>query len=87
MNYLPGLASNCYPPDLCLLSSQDYRNVSLAPSRCISCRQQTTGSWVGGVALKKLISQSASFNWKMKTIYIQGYYRKVCTNSCHFLFF
>jgi hypothetical protein len=24
-NYLPGLASNCDPPDLCLLSSKDYR--------------------------------------------------------------
>jgi hypothetical protein len=25
MKYLPGLASNCDPPDLCLLSSWDYR--------------------------------------------------------------
>jgi hypothetical protein len=25
MNYLPGLASNCNAPDLCLLSSWDYR--------------------------------------------------------------
>jgi hypothetical protein len=25
MNYLPGLASNCHPPDLCLQSSWDYR--------------------------------------------------------------
>jgi hypothetical protein len=31
MNYLLGLASNCDPPDLCLLTSQDYRHESLAP--------------------------------------------------------
>jgi hypothetical protein len=24
MNYLPGLASNCVPPELSLLNSQDY---------------------------------------------------------------
>jgi hypothetical protein len=32
LNYLPGLASNCDPPDLCLLSSWDYRHEPLAPS-------------------------------------------------------
>jgi hypothetical protein len=26
VNYLPGLASNCDPSDLCLLSSWDYRS-------------------------------------------------------------
>jgi hypothetical protein len=26
MNYLPGLASNSDHPDLCLLSSEDYRH-------------------------------------------------------------
>jgi hypothetical protein len=31
MNHLPGLASNHDPPDLCLLSSQDYRQQPLAP--------------------------------------------------------
>jgi hypothetical protein len=31
-NYLPGLASNLDPPDLCLLSSQDYRRESPVPS-------------------------------------------------------
>jgi hypothetical protein len=31
MNYLPGLALNCDPPDLCLLSSQDYRCEPLVP--------------------------------------------------------
>jgi hypothetical protein len=33
--YLPGLASNHNPPDLCLLSSQDYRHKPLAPSQNI----------------------------------------------------
>jgi hypothetical protein len=31
VNYLPGLASNGDPPDLCLLSSLDYRQESLVP--------------------------------------------------------
>jgi hypothetical protein len=30
-NYLPRLTSNCNPPDLCLLSSKDYRREPLAP--------------------------------------------------------
>jgi hypothetical protein len=30
-NYLPGLASNYDPPDLCLLSSWDYRRESWRP--------------------------------------------------------
>jgi hypothetical protein len=43
MNYLPGLASNHNPPDLCLLSSWDYRREPLAPSficlhRCLETR-------------------------------------------------
>jgi hypothetical protein len=29
--YLSGLASNCNPPDLCLVSSYDYRHEPLAP--------------------------------------------------------
>jgi hypothetical protein len=32
MNYLPGLASNLNPLDLCLLSSWDYRGESPAPA-------------------------------------------------------
>jgi hypothetical protein len=32
MNYLPLLALNCDPPDLCLLSSKDYGREPLAPS-------------------------------------------------------
>jgi hypothetical protein len=31
MNYLPRLASNCDPPDLCLLRSEDYRLELLVP--------------------------------------------------------
>jgi hypothetical protein len=31
MNFLPRLASNCNPPHLCLLSSQDYRRELLCP--------------------------------------------------------
>jgi hypothetical protein len=31
VNYLPGLASNCDPPDLCLLSSWDYRHFFVCP--------------------------------------------------------
>jgi hypothetical protein len=31
MNYLPGLALNSDPPDLCLLSSWDYRDEPPAP--------------------------------------------------------
>jgi hypothetical protein len=31
VNYLPGLASNHDPPDLCLQSSQDYRREPLVP--------------------------------------------------------
>jgi hypothetical protein len=40
MNYLPGLASNRDPPDLCLLSSWDYRCQPLASSAngmCFVC--------------------------------------------------
>jgi hypothetical protein len=33
-NYLPGLASNHDPSDLCLLSSWDYRREPLVPSGC-----------------------------------------------------
>jgi hypothetical protein len=33
MNYLPGLALNHSLPDLCLLSSQDYRREPLVPGR------------------------------------------------------
>jgi hypothetical protein len=29
---LPGLALNCHPPDLCLLSSKDYRHEPPVPS-------------------------------------------------------
>jgi hypothetical protein len=32
LNFLPGLASNCDPPDLCLPSSWDNRNDSLIPA-------------------------------------------------------
>jgi hypothetical protein len=32
MNYFPGLASNHDPPDLCLLSSEEYRRETLAPA-------------------------------------------------------
>jgi hypothetical protein len=40
MKYLPELASNHDPPDLCLLSSQDYRREALLPSknRCFTAR-------------------------------------------------
>jgi hypothetical protein len=31
-NYLPGVALNHDPPDLCFLSSWDYRREPLAPS-------------------------------------------------------
>jgi hypothetical protein len=31
VNYLPGLALNCDPPDLCPMSSKDYRCESPAP--------------------------------------------------------
>jgi hypothetical protein len=37
MNYLPRLTSNCDPPDLCLLSSQDYRREPLVPSLTEFC--------------------------------------------------
>jgi hypothetical protein len=33
VNFLPGLALNCDPPDLCLQSSWDNRCVPLNPSR------------------------------------------------------
>jgi hypothetical protein len=36
MNYLPGLASNCDPPDLCLLSSWDCRCEPPVPSSFLS---------------------------------------------------
>jgi hypothetical protein len=32
MNYLPGLALNHAPPDLCILSSWDYRREPLCPA-------------------------------------------------------
>jgi hypothetical protein len=32
MNYLPGMASNLDSPDLCLLSSWDYRRELLTPN-------------------------------------------------------
>jgi hypothetical protein len=35
VNYLPGLASNLDPPDLCLLSSWDYRREPLPPAKCL----------------------------------------------------
>jgi hypothetical protein len=28
MNYLPGVASNCDPPDLCLLTSMNHRRLA-----------------------------------------------------------
>jgi hypothetical protein len=34
MNNLPGLALNRDPPDLCLLSSWDYRREPLVPALC-----------------------------------------------------
>jgi hypothetical protein len=35
MNSLPGLPSNCSPPDFCLLRSWDYRREPVAPgSKC-----------------------------------------------------
>jgi hypothetical protein len=41
-NYLPRLASNCCPPALCLLSSQNYRQESLAPSYIVYLRYFVT---------------------------------------------
>jgi hypothetical protein len=35
MNYLPGLASNDNPPELCLLSTWDYRREPLVPTYLI----------------------------------------------------
>jgi hypothetical protein len=37
MNYLPRLASNLDPPDLCVLSSQDSRCEPPTPARLCYC--------------------------------------------------
>jgi hypothetical protein len=38
-NYLPRLASNLNPPDLCLLSSWDYRGEPLVPGSGIKFKR------------------------------------------------
>jgi hypothetical protein len=35
MHYLPGLASNFDPPDLCLLSGKDYKREPPVPSTAL----------------------------------------------------
>jgi hypothetical protein len=35
-NYLPGLALNCDPPDLCFLSSYDYRHKPPVPGSLLT---------------------------------------------------
>jgi hypothetical protein len=35
VNYLPGLASNCYPTNLSLQSSQDYRHGLQHPAQTV----------------------------------------------------
>jgi hypothetical protein len=37
---LPGLASNCNPPDLCLLSSWDYRSEPQAPGPSLTLNER-----------------------------------------------
>jgi hypothetical protein len=49
MSYLPRLALNLDPPDLCLLSSWDYRCEPLAPSLALlSCTLVCTLGLFGG---------------------------------------
>jgi hypothetical protein len=42
MNYLSGLALNRDPPDLCLLSSWDYRREPLAPGYTVHTEKTTS---------------------------------------------
>jgi hypothetical protein len=48
VDYLPGLALNCNPPDLCLLSSWDYSHEPPAPFQFFCF--EVVLLWAGGVA-------------------------------------
>jgi hypothetical protein len=66
VNYLPGLASNLDPPDLCILSNWDYRREPLGPSWL----------WFLEYDSKSLGSKRKQVNWlssKLKTFVHQTF--------------
>jgi hypothetical protein len=65
VNYLPRLALNHNPPDLCLLSSWDYRHEPLVPSSPIYL-----DDWVFGVPLNSAPEENttcstSSWSWHL----------------------
>lgn len=56
-----------------------YFHFSLCIFACEVYFSQTANIWV---LLFTLLPESVSSNWRVETIYIQRYYRKVCPNVC-----
>jgi hypothetical protein len=57
-SYLHGLASNCDPPDLCLLSSCDYRYEPLVPG-------SVAGFYGTAAVLKRLVGKVAEHDLQL----------------------